>query len=376
MKIEVSVSFTSREGFLMNSVKICPSGRIVFGHYFRRVNKGGKIYESPRTPNQAAVVAAIGQHGIQKCLDFYELNPNLHPVNSGDRIFPSIDLTDVSNSNRPAQRGLHGLTSRGRHLIEDSLSVLTRQFATGQMVFCTLTLPTHATLPVAKDWAAVLNRFKVAFGRIQVERGLPRVLVGVVEVQPSRLEKHRELGLHLHFVYVGRSKVRAPWAIGASEIREVWMRACQSATGCPNFPVQAWMSSVDFAPIKKNPGAYMSKYLSKGSCIERVLEIFGPEYVPATWYTVDRGTRHDVAKSTVFLFNRPGISRLYEFVRERQDTLCAYFHHVKLAASEKYPEMVVGAIGHLRGEPERAFLLAQIDGIRRFGGFLAQGKLF
>lgn len=206
-----------------------------------------------------------------------------------------LDLTLPANSHK---RGLKGITTHGARLVRNSAFLLQTRYTNRCLSFLTLTMPPMSRdeyICIASQWSEIVRKVVQEIGRELKRYGLSGNVVGVTEIQSKRLERKWGLGLHLHLVFQGRKRFNVPWAIDPIWFRECWLRMLSQAVGrrvvsssCENIKM-----------VKRNAGAYLGKYLTKGKqVIGQVVEEYGAECVPSSWYTCSLNLRHAVERCT------------------------------------------------------------------------------
>lgn len=196
---------------------------------------------------------------------------------------PPLGLSLPSNSHKRGQRGLKGITSRGKKMVRSVASLLQRKYGKGRLSFLTLTLPSltpDELLECSADWSRIVRVFQQWLKRQLVAAGLSPVIAGVTEIQPGRLEKRQELGLHLHVVFCGRQD-RGPWVLQPGAVREAWLRTIQTSIGS----VVCSESVENLQRVESNAAGYLGKYMSKGPGeVAKVLDVWPDAILPTAWW--------------------------------------------------------------------------------------------
>lgn len=209
---------------------------------------------------------------------------------------PELDLPSPANSHK---RGLGGITTYGARLVRNAAYLLQLRYGKERLSFVTLTLPTctpEELATIAAQWSHIVRVYIQELKRELERNGLYSGTVGVTEVQEKRLKRRGELGLHLHLVHVGRASRRKPWAIDSSWHREVWGGIIQRILG-RDFDRRA-LECVQ--AVESSAAGYLGKYMTKGvNTIGEIVETYGPDCVPSSWYTCTNSLR-DAVKSKVY----------------------------------------------------------------------------
>ena len=227
-----------------------------------------------------------------------------------------IGLSKVSNFNTGlhesqeertlvAQKGLNGITRRGKHLVKSGGRYLEEGGRPKTVVFATCTLPgdAKATLEAAARWPAIVNRFLVSMRRELATHGLPPHVLGVTEIQEKRFLREGGMPLHLHFVFLGRQHQYQPWAISCDRMRQLWSRAVSGGEVSKQTNPEAWRSSVDMQMVKHSVAGYLGKYMSKGVSAIQTVTKENPElvaFLPKHWYFCTEALRRAVDRKTAY----------------------------------------------------------------------------
>jgi hypothetical protein len=109
------------------------------------------------------------------------------------------------------------------------------------------------------------RQFIQEFSREIKRSGNKASWVGCTEIQEKRFKKHGEVAPHLHIVYHAHNG-DYQWFITADKIRAIWKRILENKIG-------EWFeqdvevdtkAAIDTKTVRKDAGAYLGKYLSKG----------------------------------------------------------------------------------------------------------------
>lgn len=207
----------------------------------------------------------------------------------------AMGLSKVSKSpKKRAPRGSKGVTAHGKRILRQSAFCLEREFGTRNITFLTATIPEHECLyngEIVKAWPRIMKRFIKELGRELERKGLPAMISGCYEMQEARRARCGGLPYHCHLIFPGRRSSRGAWALSVQKARDLWRAAVDGEVG----PVEWRGASVRVEAVKRSVGAYMAKYLSKGTGgIE-------PSDCLSSWYTCTVAMRKQIAASTTRL---------------------------------------------------------------------------
>lgn len=188
-------------------------------------------------------------------------------------------------------RGAKGLTAHGKKVLRNSVQRMQRLYGKKRLSFVTLTLPAvtyEEGWYVSTCWAEIVRVFYQKLGRRLERCGLPTAYVGCTELQQIRADREGHPALHLHFVIVGRHSRYGKWCLSPSDFREMW----RSVLGVYLQGERQWSSVENVQQVKKDASAYLSKYVSKGICMERPPRRDETGWsLPTSWYNVSLGLR-------------------------------------------------------------------------------------
>lgn len=259
---------------------------------------------SPDKPLQVRELSPEDEFFKNSCL-VHGLLPTLNVVNPGMDSYsllreikagtvPPFGLSNVANSHSRSPRGQEGISSKGRATVKNASILLQRRYGKARLTFATLTLPTLSdsdNTAVVAAWSEILRVFQQWLTRRLEREGLPPYVVGVSEIQEERSAwQEGNLGLHLHFVFVGRKKARS-WVFTPQEIRNQWKK-CVSKYLSVDPETVDWRAVENLQQVKKDVGSYLGKYLSKGVHSIRKFRLLYPEKcLPKSWYVCTNALR-------------------------------------------------------------------------------------
>jgi hypothetical protein len=191
----------------------------------------------------------------------------------------------LTASQKPKQRrGLKGITPHGRKVLRSAAYRLKEVSGTRNLSFVTLTVPganRDVYGRVAKTSSQWLRVFQQKLTRELKRHGLSGEMCGCLEIQPSRFKRTGDAVLHVHMVFQGR-KPGKHWALTPAEIRYIWQSVLSHYV--PELRDADFSASENVQAVKKDPGAYLGKYMSKGGDEIAQLSEQMPEALPKSWY--------------------------------------------------------------------------------------------
>lgn len=197
----------------------------------------------------------------------------------GSRLSP--DLVSRAKSHvAPSAHGFRGLTASGRRCIRDACALLAEM--PGQVGFGTITLPDADAETCTRDQLARFQSAWMQYAREGLRRvGLPPLVVMVAELHPKRRLLSGAPVLHWHYAYVGRADPQEAWRLGKADWHRFIRWAWSAAFGHPR--PHTFGCKVEAA--RKDPGRYLSKYLSKTrSDCERFRGTENERCIPKQWW--------------------------------------------------------------------------------------------
>lgn len=242
-----------------------------------------------------------------------------------------LGLSSVANSRKPEPkerkpRGRKGITRHGQDMVKDMATLIERKYDRRQLSFGTATLP---PLPpddlhkIQSNFGPVVNRFMEEIGRELKRKGLEFVYLFVNEVQEKRWLKRGEVGLHVHWLMVGRSSPWAEWAISPKRVAEIWARVLARFLGYEPDTRKATRVEVPRKSVRKELG----KYLSKGcQAVKEIVQSGQGDRLPSAWWGGQTSLKREVHASIV-VFDQQVAKAVEERLEEwRAAGLCTYTH--------------------------------------------------
>ena len=198
---------------------------------------------------------------------------------------------------REPRRGEKGITSHGRKMVKSAALKLEQKYGYRNLSFATVTLPELTdddATRVTANWSQITRVFFQKLGRrVKAKKGTWNY-VAVTEIQPKRFNESAFLGLHVHFVFVG--KCYSAWYLSPSDVRECWSSTVQRYCGTG----YNWRSCENVVSCKPGVGDYLGKYISKGTTeLERAIKENPLAFMPSSWYSLSSGLRKWVLSSVL-----------------------------------------------------------------------------
>lgn len=184
-----------------------------------------------------------------------------------------------------SQRGLKGITGKGRRIVRNGCYLLEDLYGTKNLSFLTCTLPGSTKDECARAnrlWGEVVRRFIQELKRELERFALAPWIVGCTEIQPGRYERTGQPWPHLHLVFPG--KINGRWALTTARATTLWARVCNAVL---DIPIAECAYATTLKPVRGNGAAakYLSKYMSKGgSDLASIHEACPDIELPHQWH--------------------------------------------------------------------------------------------
>lgn len=307
----------------MNLLKVYLSGRVT-ATVMRKFNPDPLPPQEPDY-NQQRAQDLIEENGVEGAIELYR--------------DWGLGLSTPANSSKAvrSRRGSGGITSHGKNLVKDSAAWMEQTYGRNRLTFLTLTVPTGIENDVAKHWATILHNFRRKLTYHLQKRNLPLHIVGVTEVQEERLEERGELGLHIHWLLVGRNSRYHHWEFKPEQFREWWRECiCECIGECSGTD---WRACENVERIKRSAIGYLGKYMSKGVKVVSAIKEQGLGHLlPSAWYTCTQGLKV-IYKKNLYVISGVIAEALF-------DALMGEFSH--LLKWSKFVEIEDGKGGKIR----------------------------
>lgn len=317
-----------------------------FGFAFSKKMSVEPVAERLRTPEQAEheewIANLLGVHGAEAVLAHYGFDP--------------LGFSPLPNSHTPVQRGLNGITSHGKRLVRNACRRLEKETDKSLLSFLTVTLPNVSyleSIAISQHWAEIVRVFLQRLKRALVRSGLSGEIVGVTEIQEKRTVRSGVLGLHLHLVFVGRLPKKG-WALTPDQVKEYWQSALDPYLE-ESINAYDWSAVENIQRVLKSCEGYLGKYMSKGADqVRLVVESFGQDCLPRTWYSCTNSLRERVFARMRSVNDSIGRA----LVDACCDSESLDFHYRKpiILREEGGRDVVIGWFGRLREESINKFL--------------------
>lgn len=209
---------------------------------------------------------------------------------------------DVVESQRDekvrARKGTTGISGYGKRLVRNACDVLQREAGKARCIFATVTVPNVPLEKLSKihnRWSKVVELYRLNVKRALEDKGLSGELVTVSEIQEKR---HKNTGLpvlHLHSVFVGVTKV-GKFAISTEQHDDMWYRALNVVVDIDRAECA---TACNLQRVRKDAGAYLGKYMSKGAqSVRRALDDGLASWLPKHWWNCTRSLGRRVKSQT------------------------------------------------------------------------------
>lgn len=233
-----------------------------------------------------------------------------HELVDGTVLIDSTDLIQVSvpklgipleSSQTKKKYGLKGITSHGRKMLRNGghcLDVAFRHRRGYLPQMGTLTVPSLSPdrmRVMCQRWGDIVRRFFQECKRKYKKLGMPFHYCCCTEIQPGRWEERREVGLHLHFLFIAK-RIKGDWSMPDQWVRDTWRRVITKYVGDDGVP-----ENLNYRrdTVKQSSAAYLAKYASKGTeFIKEVAEEVGEDCIPSQWWSMSASLRHCIHKCT------------------------------------------------------------------------------
>lgn len=237
--------------------------------------------------------------------------------------------TGAKSSQRPAKYGKKGITSYGRKMLRNAGYLIDRACEDKYNRFPqmgTLTIPSYSETTmrlIAANWGDIVRKFFQECKRRYARFCYRFDYASCTEIQPGRWAESREVGLHIHFLFVAIRLGKSVWVLPDSFVREVWGRILGHYLADGDTPQ---LPNYRREPVRKSSAAYLAKYASKGCDITKeVLEEKGEQFLPSQWWSVSSGIRAGVRRYTILstgvlaekllVISRWGVSDYIKYIR-------------------------------------------------------------
>lgn len=295
-----------------------------------------RVVSPAQAEHEQWVADLLDVHGAEEVLKYYGFDP--------------LGFSPLPNSHNNSLRGLKGITSHGKRLVRNACRRLEVEVGKEFLSFLTVTVPDVGyleSIAISQGWAEVVRVFLQRLKRALVKAGLPGEIVGVTEIQEKRVKRDGILALHLHLMFVGRSRGQK-WALTPSDVRSAWSSALAPYLDEP-VSSYCWDAVENIQRVLKSCEGYLGKYMSKGaSTVDAAIDEFGEEAMPRSWYACTNSLRKRVV-SKIRVINQPMGTAL---INACCDELSTDFHYRKpiVLRGESGRDVVIGWFGKIRDD--------------------------
>jgi hypothetical protein len=216
---------------------------------------------------------------------------------------PLLRLDLGSESSQPKKKyGLKGITSYGKRILRNAGHIMDEKYAgifNAYPQMGTLTLPSVSDERfrlIAVNWHHIVRRFFQQCKRKYNCAGKVFDYAACTEVQPKRWEERREVGLHLHFLFVAQ-KGKLGWILPDNYVRDLWRAIIVSIIGEEDIPGTL---QYERTQVSVSGSAYIAKYASKGAeFIQEIAKEKGEDFIVSQWWTASQGLKKQIKRFTI-----------------------------------------------------------------------------
>lgn len=295
---------------------------------------------------------AVAVHGVQATIDFihgsdeyYQDSRGMLPVPEAEGITgvaaPPIGLSLLPKRHK---RGSMGITTHGQKVVRCAAKLLQERFGRNRLSFLTVTVPGMSSdnlALISDDWQRIVKVFVQKLKRALLAVGLSEEIVGVTEIQESRVASRGELALHLHLLFQG-AKTPWAWEYPPKFYRELWLSVLDSVVPRSEWSFEDAVEEV--RSVKHSAEGYLGKYMSKGAKnLFVVRERFPGCSLPSAWWHCTFKLRRKVLRSVCHVSHRSA-DYLVELIETCPD-LFDYLKVVRIRFGER--DIGVGWCGRI-----------------------------
>ena len=199
-----------------------------------------------------------------------------------------------------ARKGLRGITGEGKRKIRNGCYLLERRYTRRRLGMLTCTLPEAEWLTDvwAREFSEIVRQYIQEMRRELARKGCSQNVVGCIEIQMKRFDKHGQAAPHLHLIYHSRRTIKEGWAISkewfAAKWRQVLVNVAKKYIDASMLDdcmdAIEWRAGTRCEAIKKSAEGYIGKYLSKGKDdVKKIIDAGLADCLPKQWYTISKG---------------------------------------------------------------------------------------
>lgn len=240
------------------------------------------------------------------------------------------DSSLIGSSSLPSPhkpRGSHGLTRYGAVLIREYCYLASKD--NRKYAMYTLTCPYSSTEEVhlySRNIQEIARRYFQEIGREYARRGEEFDYAAVYEIQAKRMKRLKQVALHIHYLAPATYAAKnSSYVLNFDEMKKIYKRVCERVLDCE----ATFSNSVDGAIVRKNAGAYMSKYMSKSTDDIASAEEILPVFYPSKWYSVSRNAVARIKSGTLVLYKEVAfhVMRYVKAIKDDTDS-CEYYREI------------------------------------------------
>ena len=255
-------------------------------------------------PDNSATLSYFGPRSPKRVID----RP-IDPATDEAKAIAPLGLSSetksrIAKGKTTEPKGRKGITSYGKKMVRSMVCLLEQMFSRRCLSFGTATLPPMSASDMAKVqhcWAIIVNRFFEELARHFKRAGQDFLYVHCTEIQPRRWLARREVGLHIHWLCVGRPSVDAKWTIAPHEVAAIWARVLGRVLGYEPDTSKATRVEVPKKSVKRE----LAKYLSKGcAVIKQIIDAGQGDRLPNAWWGGLTALKREVHKSIIVYGSR------------------------------------------------------------------------
>jgi hypothetical protein len=278
-------------------------------------DRGNRDYRASQRPKRAlglkfrlsgkATIAYFGARSPKQPIAAPAPTDSKEPIAPLEPATP-LGLSSAVNSRKLPpkllkRRGRKEITTYGKDMLKDGCAWFEQNYDRRQLTFGTATLPSLSADDLYKlqsNWGKVANRFMEELAREYKRRGQPFIYLFANEVQIKRWLARREVGLHMHWLCVGRPTPWSDWTLKPAEVADIWGRVLARFLGYR--PDTSAATRIEIP--RKRIGREMSKYLSKGcSVVRQIIDCGEGDRLPNAWWGCETSLRREIKKSVIVL---------------------------------------------------------------------------
>lgn len=351
--------YTYFESIMSPSIKSCQSLRGVVSNrspYSGKLHPNGEVcigintHKSQDLPNESQMRHRYKgfnprANGYATDRKYWEIRRAVERCISRE-MDSSLGLSPPTNSHthtKPrSRRGLKGITAKQKRRIRNCAYLLSESSYRRTLALLTLTVPSLSDAAIAainQNWAAILRVFLQWLQRRLMRAGLPGEYVSVTEIQEKRFQGTGQVPLHLHVLFQGRATPFCQWVLNPIEVREAWLRSLSKFAG----EKLESKSCERIEMVRGNAGAYLAKYMSKGSEVISAVKDAGlSEQLPKTWVNISASLKSRYA-SAIKVIDGKAFLILKHLPLFQRMGMVTYVHEFWLPPSQEgLPQTLIG----------------------------------